>query len=348
MSNWEYFISPEAVDFTEGWQNEADFDKWLVSPDGLTRLENETGIRIDPDSIRLQESVGGYYADIFALDNRESIDRQVVIENQRGTTNHDHLGKVLTYAGALATEPQGCFLVWIAERFRDEHRAAIDWLNLKTEGATNFFGIEIELERYGELLSPRLKPVCLPNDWSGNQRVIAHSATKGARKVYAEFWPKFANYMKQKNSPLKAYHSFSTGFDAAWTNYSTNRVFFPSIDLSIKYGVITVSLYVDGSLKDIFVDGHAIVDDIYKKYGDEINAALDKLAVNGVELKHAGRIHRSGRIQLALREVDIEDREKWPDYFKWIADTAEAIDKVLVPIAQEFSLDEFLMEKDEA
>lgn len=348
MPKWDNFVLPETSPFKDGWDNEADFDQWLISQDGLTRLENETGIRIEPDGIRLQESVGGFYADIYGLDNREAIERPVVIENQLGTTNHDHLGKILTYAGALATEPQGCFLVWIAERFRDEHRAAIDWLNTKTEGTTNFFGIEVELERYGKLLSPRLKPVCLPNDWSGNQRVMARSASKGAGKVYAEFWPKFANYMKQENRPLKAYHSFSTGYDAAWTNYSTNRVFFPSIDLSIKYGVITVSLYVDGSLKDIFVDGHAIVDDIYKEHGYEISAALDKFAVNGVELKHAGRIHRSGRIQLALREVDIEDREKWPDYFKWIADAAEAIDKVLVPIAQEFSLDGFLMEKDEA
>ena len=215
MPKWENFVLPETSPFKDGWDNEADFDQWLISQDGLTRLENETGIRIEPDGIRLQESVGGFYADIYGLDNREAIERPVVIENQLGTTNHDHLGKILTYAGALATEPQGCFLVWIAERFRDEHRAAIDWLNTKTEGTTNFFGIEVELERYGKLLSPRLKPVCLPNDWSGNQRVMARSASKGAGKVYAEFWPKFANYMKQENRPLKAYHSFSTGYAEA-------------------------------------------------------------------------------------------------------------------------------------
>lgn len=338
---------PENAPFKDGWDNEADFDQWLVSQDGLTRLENETGIRIEPDSIRLQESVGGFYADIYGLDNRETIDRPVVIENQLGTTNHDHLGKVLTYAGALATEPQGCFLVWVAERFRDEHRAAIDWLNQKTEGATNFFGIEVELERYGKLLSPRLKPVCLPNDWSENQRAIARSAVKGAQKVYAEFWPQFANYMKETDSPIKAYHSFSPRYAEAWVNYSTNRVFFPSIDLSIKYGVIIVSLYIDGSLKNALVDGHKLVDAIYGEHQAEIEEKLCPLATDGVEIKHVGKIRRSARIQLALRNVDIEDREKWPEYFEWIAKCAEAIDEVLVPIAQEFPFNEFLMEKDE-
>ena len=166
-------------------------------------MENEKGIRIEPDGIRLQESVGGFYADIYGLDNREAIERPVVIENQLGTTNHDHLGKILTYARALATEPQGCFLVWIAERFRDEHRAAIDWLNTKTEGTTNFFGIEVELERYGKLLSPRLKPVCLPNDWSGNQRGTARSASKGAGKVYAKFLAEICQLYEARKQTLE-------------------------------------------------------------------------------------------------------------------------------------------------
>lgn len=347
MPNWENFVMPETAPFQDGWDNEADFDKWLVSPNGLICLENETGIRIDLDSVRFQESVGGFYADIYAIDNRETTERPVIVENQLGTTNHDHLGKVLTYAGALATEPPGCFLVWIAERFRDEHRAAIDWLNLKTEGTTNFFGIEVELQRYGDLLSPRLKPVCLPNDWSGSQRTAAQSAIKGAKAVYAEFWPQFAKFMKARDSRPTAYHSFSTGFAAAWTNYSTNSVFFPSVDLSIKYGVITVSLYVDGSLKDIPVDGHKIVDAIMEKHGDEIVKELGGLADKGVEKLHAGKIHKSGRIQLALRDVDIEDREKWPDYFEWIAKCAEAIDKTLVPLVRDLSLDAYLMEQED-
>lgn len=345
MAKWENFVLPEAASFKDGWDNEADFDKWLVSPNGLICLENETGIKIDVDSVRLQESVGGFYADIYGIDNREAAERPVVIENQLGTTNHDHLGKVLTYAGALATEPQGCFLVWIAERFRDEHRAAIDWLNQKTEGATNFFGIEVELERYGKLLSPRLKPVCLPNDWSENQRAIAHSAVKGARKVYAEFWPQFANYMKEKDSPLKAYHSFSPGYAEAWVNYSVNRVFFFSVDLSLKYGVVIVSLYIDGSLKDVLVDGHELVDAIYDGHQSEIEEKLGRLATDGVEKKHVGKLRRSARIQLALRNVDIEDREKWPEYFEWIAKQAQAVDEFFMPIVSDYPLGDFFMEK---
>lgn len=206
----------------------------------------------------------------------------------------------------------------------------------------------MELQRYGDLLSPRLKPVCLPNDWSGSQRTAAQSAMKGAKAVYAEFWPQFGRFMRERNSPIKSYHRFSPSYiRQAWVNYSTNRVFLPSVDLSIKYGVIIVSLYVDGSSKDIPVDGHKIVDTIMEKHGDEIVKELGGLADDGVEKLHAGKIHKSGRIQLALRDVDIEDREKWPDFFEWIAKCAEAIDKTLVPLVSNLSLDAYLMEQED-
>jgi len=120
------------------------------------------------------------------------------------------------------------------------------------------------------------------------------------------------------------------------------------VDLSIKYGVIIVSLYIDGSLKDVLVDGHKLVDAIYDGHKAVIENELGPLAIDGVEKRHVGKIRRSARIQLALRAVDIKDREKWPDYFKWVAERAEAIDKVLLPIVQEFPLYDFLIEEPEA
>ena len=88
---------------------------------------------------RAEAPVGGYSLDILATD--VGSDKPVVIENQFGNTDHDHLGKLLTYAAGF----DAYAMTWITEKFRDEHREALDLLNRRTNEETVFFGIEIEV-----------------------------------------------------------------------------------------------------------------------------------------------------------------------------------------------------------
>ena len=81
-------------------------------------------------------SRGGYSLDIFAHDGNG---RPVVIENQLGTTDHPHLGQLLTYTAGFDAN----VIVWIAKEFTDEHREALDLLNHRTDEDTEFFGVEI-------------------------------------------------------------------------------------------------------------------------------------------------------------------------------------------------------------
>ncbi|MDD7112728.1 MAG: hypothetical protein PUH96_12005, partial [Coriobacteriaceae bacterium] len=67
--------------------------------------------------------------------------RKVIVENQLEATNHDHLGKVITYAAGKGAS----LVVWVVAQARDEHRQAIEWLNQHTDSEFGFFLIEIEL-----------------------------------------------------------------------------------------------------------------------------------------------------------------------------------------------------------
>lgn len=103
------------------WKHEAkDFTPWLAEEENLSLLSEAIGIDIVLEE--RESEVGDFSVDIFATE--ESTGRRIVIENQLEDTNHDHLGKIITYASGKDAE----VIIWIVKRARDEHKQAIEWL----------------------------------------------------------------------------------------------------------------------------------------------------------------------------------------------------------------------------
>ena len=114
----------EKVDLREVWKHEAlDFTNWLAKPENLELLSDEIGI--DITLIQTEASVGNFNVDILA--EEENTGRKIVIENQLESTDHDHLGKIITYASGFDAE----IIIWIVKNVRDEHKQALDWLIAK-------------------------------------------------------------------------------------------------------------------------------------------------------------------------------------------------------------------------
>ena len=131
----------EKVGIKQVWQFEAsDFTPWLA--ENLSLLSEVIDLSIE--QVKTEAPVGKYYLDILARDSESG--KYVVIENQYGDTNHDHLGKLLTYAAGY----DACAAIWVAESFTDEHRKALDLLNHRTGEDTQFFGLEVELLKIGD------------------------------------------------------------------------------------------------------------------------------------------------------------------------------------------------------
>src|SRR5882672_9937256 len=107
------------VDLREAWSSEnSDFTPWLAQEENLKLLGEAIGIELE---LEWQEKdVGPFRADILCKDT--ATDDWVLIENQLERTDHCHLGQLITYAAGL----NAVTIVWIAERFTQEHRAALD------------------------------------------------------------------------------------------------------------------------------------------------------------------------------------------------------------------------------
>ena len=123
------------------WKNEAlDFTPWLV--ENLNDLGQAVGLVLEFEGKEV--AVGPYSADILAKDTGTG--QFVVIENQLEKTNHDHLGKCITYSSILNASA----VIWVAAEFTEEHKKALDWLNDHTSDEISFYGVKVELLQIDE------------------------------------------------------------------------------------------------------------------------------------------------------------------------------------------------------
>jgi len=197
------------VDIRYVWPNEAtDFTPWLV--ENINQLGQALGMEIEVQE--READVGDFSLDIMAKDLGTG--RTIVIENQLTQTDHDHLGKLLTYAGGF----DAGVLVWIVKELRDEHRKALEWLNEHTGPDVDCFGVEIEVIRIDDSKPAfNFKPIVLPNEWQkgkGGGRTIASAKGEAYRAYFQDLIDELRSKYKFTNAKVgqpQSWYSFSSG-----------------------------------------------------------------------------------------------------------------------------------------
>ena len=181
----------EIVPVRDIWQDEAkDFTPWLADQINLDILGRAVGM--DLQFSRMEESVGGYSAALVcALDGGG----RAVIEGRLKEADHDHLGKLLTYAANM----DAMIVIWVFQSCTDEHRATVDWLNRRSSRELGFFAVEIEVLRIGHSKpASRFKVVARPSD-GVRQRRIADPTPTGSQYPQ-DFWQGFREFVRDQNS----------------------------------------------------------------------------------------------------------------------------------------------------
>ena len=289
----------EHVELREAWTNEArDFTPWLAKDDNIALLADAIGTSLDV--VSQEKDVGPYRADILCKDESG---HWVLIENQLERTDHIHLGQLITYAAGL----DAVTIVWVARRFTDEHRAALDWLNEITPERMGFFGIEIELWRIGNSkTAPKFNVVSRPNDWTkpdGTAR--RHLSNSPTEETYLEYWRSFGELIDSRGG---AYRPVKPRAQHWYGDLGLGRTGFHLSPVALKKdGIIRMDFVLTGA------DAKSQFQQLLEQK-DTIEAEAETEL-----LWHERPNFQRSKVELASKG-DPNDRDQWPEQHKWLYD----------------------------
>ncbi len=278
------------------WAHEAqDFTPWLA--ENIDFLGKAVGLELE--LIEEEASVGSFSLDILAKDLGSA--ENVIIENQFSQTDHDHLGKLLTYAAGF----DASYVIWVAETIRDEHRQALEWLNHRTDNKTQFFAVIVEVIQIDESKPAfNLKPVVFPNEW---QKSKSKSKTSQQPSAKSE---KYRNYFQNLIDDLRTEYRFTS----AKAGQPQNWYAFASGISGVNYGAnfcqgnkTRTELYIDFGSAEQNEECLLHLKDSESEIEAEFGSTLSWEPIDG---KRATRI-------AVYREGSITDDEQLPAISNW-------------------------------
>ena len=243
----------------------------------------------------MELSVRDFNVDIYATEN--GTDRKIIIENQLEDTNHDYLGKLITYASGKPAD----IVIWVVKRAIEEHRSAIEWLNNHTDENIAFFLVEIKLYQIGSSdIAVKFEVVEKPNDWTKEiKRNTSNSPTLQERYDY---WVAFNDYAFQNHAFAKQFNKRKASTDHWMTMSVGSSACHISINQIRKDNQIVVEWYISDD-KELFHKFHS--------HKTEIETDMDmKLDWRELPNKKASRI-------IISHPEDFDNKDKWSEQFDW-------------------------------
>ena len=287
----------EIKDLRTVWPHEAlDFTPWLSQDDNISLLADAIGIDITVDET--ESSVGDFNVDIFSSET--GTDRKIIVENQLEDTNHDHLGKLITYASGKSAD----VVIWVVKHAREEHKAAIEWLNNHTDDNVGFFLCEIKLYRIGDS-EPAVKfeVVERPNDWT--KEVKKSESVNETQQSRYDYWVAFEDYAF--NNPVFA------------KNFKRRK---PSTDhwMNFSIGSSACHIAVSQIQKRDELDVELYISDDPDLYNSLIDNKEDIESVSGLSFDWRELPDRKASRIVLKKSVQFGNKNSWESQFEWLVD----------------------------
>ena len=310
-------LSP--VEIRKVWADEARvFTPWLAENTDL--LGEALGMDLLHEET--EAAVGRYSADLVFRE--ESTNRLVVVENLFGPSDHDHLGKLIVYAAGL----EAGYAVLLAPEFRDEHRAALDWLNSISAEDFGFFGVVLEAWRIGDSPpAPRLRVDVKPNNWSRSVQSARSAGLTDTQRAYLRFWGEFLPAFKEAHpgwtratAPPKVHWMNFRSARSGLGTYSASFCRTPRIGLRAEAYINTGDR---ATTKKAFDDLHEKQPQIDQSVGEELDwDRLDDKQASRISLYFPDRLR-------------VTDEERWPEARAWLIQAMGKMRAAFDPVLEE-------------
>jgi len=301
----------EKVDLRDVWKHEAtDFSAWLALPENLDALAEQLGIEIEP--IGTEVSVGRFKIDILAKEPNTG--EHIIIENQLEPTNHDHLGKVITYAAGLDAR----YLIWIVKDVLPEHLKAIEWLNDHLDEAICCFLIRIEVWQIGESMpAPRFEIISTKNAWVASLKKTTSTEVSPLKIRQQQFWSEFCDYIRRKDPNMKLHKPAPQH----WLNFSMGS--------SMAGLATTMNTQKNRFSTEIYIANNKTLYSYLRDNEEEIQSELGG-TVDWFEANVAAGMN----LYYLVDDVFNESRKE--EYFEWLYSNLVKFRNLFTPYIQEF------------
>lgn len=231
------------VPLREVWPHEAyDFTTWLQT--NIEILDEALGLTLE--NAEREQAAGSFNVDLVAEDESGA---KVIVENQLGKSDHDHLGKVLTYLAAMNARAA----VWLVAEPRPEHVAAVAWLN--DSSSADFYLVKVEAVRIGDSdPAPLLTRIVGPSEETA-------TVSKANREFAQRYDLRMKFWSELVSRPDAKHHSHITPGIYSWIGVSTG-VRGIGLNLATRKLDCQAEIYIDRG-KDCGDENLEIFDQLY-------------------------------------------------------------------------------------
>jgi hypothetical protein len=287
-----------------------EFTPWLV--DNISILSEKIGI--DITNTKKEGDVGDFSVDITAED--ENTGEKIIIENQLEPTNHEHLGKLITYASGIEAK----VVIWIAKQFREEHQQALEWLNENNTENISFFGIKVfALSIDDGRPAVDFEVIVEPNEWQREIKTKSNELDERHAR-YLEFFSRLVNAYSEKGmlwQRLKARPESWIGFGGGKAGLTINWAFKGNNRFSTE-------VYIDTGDKD---EVKMIFDEL-NKYCGEIDKKIPGLVWERLDDRRASRIALYNQLSTSIKNLD---EKEFITLIDWAIEEMKLFKEVFTP-----------------